>query len=145
VLLSVALSYAEVLGAWDIVFGANQLDQSGYPDCRPEFFRAFESFAGLATKQSVESSLCWKIHTPLIERTKTAVIQLGASLGVDFGATLSCYDPDDQGQACGRCDACQLRRQGFQAAGLADPTRYQQPFRTSTTTASETGAGIDDR
>src|SRR5438093_1333518 len=116
---------AEVLGAQDIFIGVNALDYSGYPDCRPEYVGAFERMANLATKAGVEGGRKLKIHTPLIHLTKAEIIAQGAALGVDFALTLSCYDPTPDGAACGRCDACLLRRKGFAEAGLADPTRYR--------------------
>ncbi len=124
IFLSFALGWAEVLGAWDIFIGVNALDYSGYPDCRPEFISAFERLANLATKAGVEGTGQFKIHTPLINMPKAQIIQTGLSLGVDFGLTHSCYDPDPTGAACGHCDSCQLRRDGFRAAGIPDPTRY---------------------
>ena len=125
VFLSLALGYAEVLGAADIFLGVNAIDYSGYPDCRPEFIAAFEKLANLATKAGVERELQFRIHAPLIRWTKAQIIERGTQLGVDFRLTHSCYDPDPRGIACGRCDACQLRRQGFAAAGLVDPVEYQ--------------------
>jgi 7-cyano-7-deazaguanine synthase len=127
VFLALALAWAEVLGAFDIYLGVNVLDYSGYPDCRPEFVRAFETLANLATKAGVEQKGRFRVHAPLIDRSKADIIRLGAALGVDFGLTHSCYDPAADGAACGRCDSCQLRRDGFAAAGLADPTRYAPP------------------
>jgi 7-cyano-7-deazaguanine synthase len=124
VFLSLALAWAEVLGSFDIYLGVNALDYSGYPDCRPEFVRAFEHLANLGTKAGVEKKGSFHIHAPLIEMAKADVIRLGASLGVDYGLTHSCYDPDPDGAACGRCDSCLLRRAGFEAAGVSDPTRY---------------------
>lgn len=124
VFLSLALAWAEVLGARDLFIGVNAVDYSGYPDCRPEFIAAFESLANLATKAGVEGQP-FTIHTPLIELTKGAIIQEGVRFGVDYGLTVSCYQPTDDGAACGRCDSCRLRRQGFEAAGVVDPTRYQ--------------------
>jgi 7-cyano-7-deazaguanine synthase len=124
VFLSLALGWAEVLGAFDIFIGVNAVDYSGYPDCRPEFIAAFETMANLATKAGVEGSGVFRIHTPLIHLTKAEIIQRGVSLGVDYGLTHSCYDPDTQGRSCGRCDSCQLRRKGFLEAGIADPTVY---------------------
>jgi len=125
IFLSYALAWAEVLGAQDIFIGVNALDYSGYPDCRPEYVGAFERMANLATKAGVEGGQKLKIHTPLIHLTKAEIIAQGAALGVDFALTLSCYDPTPDGAACGRCDACLLRRKGFAEAGLADPTRYR--------------------
>ena len=124
VFLSLALAYAEVTGAADIFLGVNAIDYSGYPDCRPEFVAAFERLANLATKAGVEGSLRFKIHTPLIEMTKAQIIRRGAELGVDFGLTHSCYDPDPTGRPCGACDSCLLRRQGFAEAGLVDPLEH---------------------
>jgi 7-cyano-7-deazaguanine synthase len=118
VLLALALSWAESLGAADLFVGVNVLDASGYPDCRPEFIRAFEALANVATRRGG-----FRIHAPLIEMTKAEIIHAGLGLGIDYAITHSCYDPTDGG-ACGRCDACQLRRKGFQDAGVADPTRY---------------------
>jgi 7-cyano-7-deazaguanine synthase len=123
--LALALGWAEVLGARDIFIGVNAVDYSGYPDCRPEFIAAFEKLAALATKAGVEGAGC-RIHTPLLRLSKAQIIREGATLGVDFGQTVSCYQADPQGRACGRCDACRLRREGFAAAGIADPTRYQR-------------------
>ncbi len=123
VFLSLALAYAEVTEAFDIYLGVNVLDYSGYPDCRPEFVSAFESLANLATKAGVEGGR-FHIRAPLIELSKADIIRLGVSLGVDYAQTHSCYDPTPAGLACGRCDSCVLRRAGFAAAGVADPTRY---------------------
>jgi 7-cyano-7-deazaguanine synthase len=123
VFLAVALGYAESIGAADLVAGMNAVDYSGYPDCRPEFVRAFESLANLATKSGVEGAR-FAIHTPLMELDKAGIIRLGISLGVDYSLTHSCYDPAPDGAACGRCDSCQLRKKGFREAALADPTRY---------------------
>jgi 7-cyano-7-deazaguanine synthase len=127
VFLALALAWAEVLGAFDIYLGVNVLDYSGYPDCRPEFVRAFETLANLATKAGVEQKGRFRVHAPLIDKSKADIIRLGAALGVDFALTHSCYDPATGGAACGRCDACQLRRDGFAAASLPDPTRYALP------------------
>jgi 7-cyano-7-deazaguanine synthase len=124
VFLALALAWAEVLGGFDIFMGVNCLDYSGYPDCRPEFVEAFERLANLATKAGVEGEGRFRIHTPLIRLSKAEIIRLGASLGVDYGLTHSCYDPAADGAACGRCDSCRLRRAGFEAAGVPDPTRY---------------------
>lgn len=124
VFLSLALGYAETLGIADIFIGVNAVDYSGYPDCRPEFIAAFERVANLATKAGVEGSLQFRIHTPLIGMTKTEIIRAGTELGVDYSLTHTCYAPDEQGCACGQCDACRLRLQGFAAAGLKDPIRY---------------------
>ncbi len=125
VFLSLALGWAEVLHCADIFIGVNAVDYSGYPDCRPEFIRAFERLANLATKAGVEGSSQFKVHAPLINLTKAQIIQRGISLGVDYAQTVSCYQADAQGHACGRCESCRLRREGFQMAGVADPTRYQ--------------------
>ena len=125
IFLSYALAWVEVLGAQDIFIGVNALDYSGYPDCRPEYVGAFERMANLATKACVEDGRKLKIHTPLIHLTKAEIVAEGTSLGVDFSLTLSCYDPAPDGGACGRCDACVLRRRGFAAAGVADPARYR--------------------
>ena len=124
VFLAFALAWAEVLGCSDIFIGVNAIDYSGYPDCRPEFIRAFEQMANLATKAGVEGRTRVEIHAPLIELSKCAIIKLGAELGVDFGLTHSCYDPDEQGRACGACDSCRLRLKGFAEAGLVDPLEY---------------------
>ena len=125
IFLSMALGLAEVVGAFDIFIGVNAVDYSGYPDCRPEFCRAFETLANFATKAGVEGEDRFRIHTPLIELSKVEILKLGISLGVDYGQTLSCYDPNPQAQACGRCDSCQIRKEGFLAAGIPDPTSYQ--------------------
>jgi 7-cyano-7-deazaguanine synthase len=124
VMLSIAMAWAEVLGACDIFVGVNAVDYSGYPDCRPEFIAAFEAMANLATKAGVEGHRL-TIHAPLIELTKAQIIQRGNALGVDYSLTVTCYQADDQGRACGRCEACRLRRAGFEGAGLPDPTPYQ--------------------
>ncbi|HEY1723907.1 MAG TPA: 7-cyano-7-deazaguanine synthase QueC [Steroidobacteraceae bacterium] len=123
-LLALALGWAEVLGARDLVIGVNVLDYSGYPDCRPEFIRGFEALAALATKAGVEGAR-FQIHAPLIQMSKADIIRCGLKLGVDYALTVSCYQADAQGSGCGRCDSCRLRRQGFEAAGIPDPTRYQ--------------------
>lgn len=124
VFLSFALGLAEVVQADDIFIGVNAVDYSGYPDCRPEFIAAFENVANLATKAGVEGHRM-QIHTPLIALTKAEIIQTGVKLGVDYGLTVSCYQADMQGRACGVCDSCHLRRKGFADAGLADPTHYR--------------------
>jgi len=124
IFLSLALGWAEVLESFDIYLGVNVLDYSGYPDCRPEFVAAFERLANLATKAGVEGKGTWKIHAPLVHLSKAEIIRLGYSLGVDYGLTHSCYDPAADGAACGHCDSCKLRRAGFEAAGVLDPTRY---------------------
>ncbi|MCE2509657.1 MAG: 7-cyano-7-deazaguanine synthase QueC [Alphaproteobacteria bacterium] len=123
IFLSFALAWAEVLEADAIFIGVNALDYSGYPDCRPDYIAAFEKLAALATKAGIEGRPV-SIRTPLIDRTKAEILKMGADLGVDYGLTLSCYDPTPEGQACGRCDSCRLRRQGFAEAGLSDPTVY---------------------
>jgi len=123
IMLSLALAWSEVLQAHDIFIGANAVDYSGYPDCRPAFIAAFERLANLATKAAVEGAPC-HIHAPLIQMSKAQIIQQGQALGVDYGLTVSCYQADALGRACGQCDSCQLRRQGFAAAGIPDPTRY---------------------
>ena len=123
VFLSIAMGWAETLDACDLFAGVNAVDYSGYPDCRPEFVAAFESLAGLATKSGVEGTR-WRVRTPLIDLTKAEIIRLGTELGVDYSLTHSCYDPTADGAACGRCDSCRLRRAGFEAAGVPDPTRY---------------------
>lgn len=125
ILLSLALALAETSGAADIFVGVNAVDYSGYPDCRPEYLEAFERLANLATKAGVEGTLRFRIHAPLLRLTKAEIIQRGASLGVDYALTHSCYDPDTLGRACGACDACLLRLAGFAAAGLQDPVIYQ--------------------
>jgi 7-cyano-7-deazaguanine synthase len=125
IFLAYALAWAEVLGVWDIFIGAHALDYSGYPDCRPEYMAAFERMANLATKAAVEGSGRLRIRTPLIGMTKAEIIRRGCELGVDYGLTVSCYDPDRDGAACGRCDACLLRAKGFAEAGVPDPTRYR--------------------
>lgn len=124
VFLSFALAWAEVLAARDIFIGVNAVDYSGYPDCRPEFVKAFEETANLATRIGVEGERI-TIHTPLIDLTKARIIELGMSLGVDYGMTVSCYQADAEGRACGECDSCRIRRAGFSEAGCTDPTRYQ--------------------
>jgi 7-cyano-7-deazaguanine synthase len=123
IFLSYALAWAEVLGATDIFIGANAVDYSGYPDCRPEFIRAFEQLANLATRAGVEGAR-FAIHAPLLALSKAEIIQRGVSLGVDYSLTHSCYDPADDGSACGSCDSCQLRLKGFREAGLTDPISY---------------------
>ena len=133
VFLSLALAYAEAVGAADLFLGVNAIDYSGYPDCRPEYLAAFERLANLATKAGVEGTLRFRIHAPLVSMTKAQIIRRGVELGVDYALTHSCYDPGPAGRACGRCDACSLRRKGFAEAGLADPVAY----------ASQ-GLGIED-
>ena len=122
--LSLALGLAEVVGALDIFIGVNALDYSGYPDCRPEFIKAFEEVARLGTCVGAEKGQKINIQTPLIDLTKAQIIKKGLSLGVDYGLTHTCYDPDEQGRACGRCDSCQLRLKGFAQAGIEDPVIY---------------------
>ena len=123
VFLAIALGWAEVLGAQDLFIGINAVDYSGYPDCRPEYVAAFENLANLATRAGVEGER-FRINTPLIDLTKAEIVLRGQGLGVDYGLTVSCYSAADDGRACGRCDACRLRREGFAAAGVTDPTRY---------------------
>ncbi len=125
IFLSIALGWAEVLGASDIFIGVNALDYSGYPDCRPEFIEAFEKMANLGTKAGVEGK-GFKIHTPLISMTKGEIIKKGMELGVDYSLTHSCYDPTPEGLACGECDSCLLRKKGFAEAGIKDPLRYKK-------------------
>ena len=122
--LALALGWAEVLGAREIYVGVNAVDYSGYPDCRPEFIAAFEGLANLATRAGVEGER-FRVRAPLIDLSKAEIIRRGVALGVDYGLTLSCYQPDAEGRACGRCDSCRLRRVGFESAGMADPTRYR--------------------
>jgi 7-cyano-7-deazaguanine synthase len=124
IMLSLALAWAEVLDAYDIFIGVNAVDYSGYPDCRPEFIAAFEQLAARATKAGVEGRPC-RVHAPLIQLSKAEIIREGARLGVDFSATVSCYQADQEGRACGKCDSCRIRREGFAAAGVPDPTRYR--------------------
>lgn len=121
--LSYALAVAEVMSCQDIFIGVNAVDYSGYPDCRAEFIRAYEKMANLATRAGVEGNLL-KIHTPLIDKSKADIIKLGAGLGVDYSLTVSCYQANKKGEACGLCDSCQLRQKGFEDAGILDPTRY---------------------
>jgi len=125
IFLSMAMAWAEVLEADNIFIGVNAVDYSGYPDCRPEFIRAFEKMANLATKTGVEGHHL-KIQTPLIDLSKAQIIQMGLDKGVDYALTVSCYSADTDGRACRACDSCRLRRQGFEDAGVADPTRYQK-------------------
>ena len=125
IFLSFALALAEVIGSSDIFIGANAMDYSGYPDCRPEYFRAFQALANLATRAGVEGGRRLTIHTPLIELSKRQIIEQGVALGLDFGITLTCYDPSPEGAACGRCEACLLRLKGFRESGMEDPARYQ--------------------
>jgi 7-cyano-7-deazaguanine synthase len=124
IFLSFALAYAETVGASDIFIGVNALDYSGYPDCRPEYIAAYERMANLATRAGVEGNSL-TVHTPLISMTKAEIIRAGMNLGVDYGLTSSCYDPDEQGRPCGHCDSCLLRLKGFAEAGVRDPLAYQ--------------------
>lgn len=122
--LSMALGWAEVLGAQDLFIGVNAVDYSGYPDCRPEFIEAFERLASVATKAGVEGA-SFRVHAPLLRMSKAEIIREGLRLGVDYGLTVSCYQADEAGRACGRCDSCRLRREGFTSAGVPDPTPYR--------------------
>jgi len=126
IFLSYALAWAEVLGAFDIYIGVNSTDYSGYPDCRAEFIAAFEKTANLATAATVEQKSRYRIHTPIIEMTKAGIILAGTKLGLDYSMTHSCYDPDEKGRSCGRCDSCRLRLKGFAEAGLEDPIEYRR-------------------
>lgn len=132
ILLSLALAWAEVLAAQDIFFGANAVDYSGYPDCRPEYMRAFEALANLATKSAVEGNRL-TLHTPIIDLAKADIIRRGLALGVDYALTVSCYQADAAGRACAVCDSCRLRKAGFEAAGVTDPTHYQNSRKPSLT------------
>lgn len=123
VFLSIALGWAEVLNAYDIFIGVNAVDYSGYPDCRPDFINAFQALANVATKAAIEGHAL-RIRTPLLKLSKSDIVRIGAQLGVDYAMTVSCYQADEHGRACGRCDSCFLRREGFSAAGIPDPTRY---------------------
>lgn len=123
VFMAIALGWAEVLGAQDIFIGVNAVDYSGYPDCRPEFVQAFEDMANLATKAGVEGNKL-RIQAPLMKMSKSDIVQEGTKLGVDYSLTVSCYQADEEGRACGRCDSCRLRKIGFENAGMSDPTRY---------------------
>ncbi len=131
IFLSLALAWAEVLGSSDIFIGVNALDYSGYPDCRPEYIESFEKMAALGTKAGVQGRQKLSIHTPLIRMTKAEIVHTGVELGVDFSLTVSCYDPSAGGFACGECDACLLRRKGFEQAGVKDPARYRPPAQVS--------------
>ena len=122
----VALSVMAGAAAFDIFIGANAVDYSGYPDCRPEFLTQFERLANLATKAAVEGQGIFRVHAPLLNKTKAEIIREGLRLGVDYGLTLSCYDPDPEGRACGRCDSCRLRLKGFEQAAVKDPVTYQE-------------------
>ena len=129
ILLSLALGWAESLGGLDIFYGANAVDYSGYPDCRPEYVESFERMANLATKAGVEAinnDDRFRVHAPIIGMSKSEIIQLGATLGVDYSQTVSCYQANDLGEACGECESCRLRQVGFKSAGVADPTRYRK-------------------
>ena len=123
-LLALLLGLAEVLGARDLFIGATAVDYSGYPDCRPAFLEAFEKLAALATRAGVEEGARFRVHAPLLHLGRAEIVRLGTDLGVDYGLTWSCYDPQPGNLACGRCDACALRRRGFEEAGIPDPTRY---------------------
>jgi 7-cyano-7-deazaguanine synthase len=125
IFLAFALAWAEVLECSDIFIGVNAIDYSGYPDCRPEFIAAFEHMANLATKAGVEGRTLLRIHTPLAQLDKAGIVRLGADVGIDFGLTYSCYDPDEKGRSCGHCDSCLLRLKGFREAGLRDPVVYR--------------------
>lgn len=125
IFLSFALGFAEAIGAFDLFIGANAVDYSGYPDCRPEYLRAFEEMANLATKAGVEGSGHFTVHAPLLQLTKAEIIKTGLRLGVDYGLSHSCYDPDEQGLSCGECDACRLRLEAFAAVGMTDPVGYR--------------------
>ena len=130
IMLSVALGWAEALGGRDIFFGANAVDYSGYPDCRPAYVESFEAMANLATKAGVEShetSTRFRVHAPIIQMSKAEIVKTGISLGVDFSQTVSCYQANPEGLACGQCESCRLRREGFTAAGVPDPTKYLHP------------------
>jgi 7-cyano-7-deazaguanine synthase len=124
VLLALALGYAEVLGAEDLYLGVNAIDYSGYPDCRPAFVEAFEKLANVATAAAVDGGAQYRVHAPLLQLSKAEIVKLGTRLGVPYALTHSCYDPDPEGRACGRCDSCRLRAQGFRDAGVPDPTVY---------------------
>lgn len=124
IFLSYAVAWAEVLPSETIFIGVNAIDYSGYPDCRPEFIQAYQTMANLATQTGVEGRTRLNVRTPLIDKTKAEIISIGTNLGVDYCRTLSCYDPDTEGRACSRCDSCQLRKKGFEEAGIPDPTRY---------------------
>jgi 7-cyano-7-deazaguanine synthase len=124
VFLALALGWAEVLGLRDLYIGANVLDYSGYPDCRPEYLRAFETLAALATRAGVEEGARFRVHAPLLHLSKAEIVRLGCALGVEYALTVSCYRADAEGRACGVCDSCRLRRRGFEEAGVADPTPY---------------------
>ena len=130
IFLALALAWAEVIDAYDLFIGVNALDYSGYPDCRPEFITAFEQLANLATKAGVERRRRFAVHTPLIRMSKKEILRTGTDLGVDYGLTISCYDPSDDGKACGSCDACTLRLQGFAQLGIPDPAPYRAAVET---------------
>ncbi len=136
VFLALALGWAETLGAFDIFIGANCVDYSGYPDCRPEYLRAFESLANLATKAGVEKAGTFRIHAPLLTLTKEQIIKRGIELGVDYSLTHSCYDPTAEGLACGRCDSCKIRLDAFARLGLVDPIAYATMGRPKETGAA---------
>lgn len=126
IFLAIALGYAEVVGAFDLFIGVNAVDYSGYPDCRPEFIRAFEKLANLATAAGIEGKGTFRVHAPLVELSKAQIIRRGLELGVDYSLTHSCYDPDPAGRPCGHCDSCRLRLAGFAAAGVSDPVPYRK-------------------
>ena len=126
IFLSFAMAWAEVLECSDVFIGVNAIDYSGYPDCRPEFIEAFERMANLATKAGVEGRTRLRVHTPLAQLNKAAIVQLGAEVGLDFALTHSCYDPEEGGESCGQCDSCLLRRKGFSEAGISDPLQYRR-------------------
>jgi 7-cyano-7-deazaguanine synthase len=142
IFLSFALAWAEALRSRDIFIGANSVDYSGYPDCRPEYLEAFRKMANLATKEAVEGGAGIRINAPLIRMTKAEIIRKGISLGVDYSMTLSCYDPAKDGGACGECDSCLLRKKGFREAGASDPTRYIAPAGAGLTTARHPASAI---
>lgn len=123
IFLSIAAGWAEIIGSKDIYIGSNAIDYSGYPDCRPEYFQAFQTMINLATKTGTEGNVC-QIHTPLVYLSKAEIIKLGTALGIDYGTTVSCYRANEKGEACGTCDSCALRKKGFIEAGISDPTRY---------------------
>ena len=127
IFLAIALGLAEVIDTADIFIGVNAVDYSGYPDCRPEYVESFERLARLATKAGVEKRTQYRVHSPLLSMSKSEIIRTGISLGVDYSLTHSCYDPSPEGLACGRCDSCQIRKQGFRGAGVTDPTKYVAP------------------
>ncbi|MDA1082188.1 MAG: 7-cyano-7-deazaguanine synthase QueC [Gemmatimonadetes bacterium] len=143
IFLSYALAWAEVIGASDLFIGVNALDYSGYPDCRPAFIEAFEVLANRGTRAGAKNGVQHRVHAPLMAMRKHEIIALGASLGIDYSATLSCYDPDADGAACGRCDSCRIRADGFASAGIADPTRYS--VQAERPAAAGQSSGVPDR